>query len=76
MTGPHPLTRDAKGDEAHTAQYEIRFSKARQRRGLPGYAVFLVEAQGTAEEWLRGVSSHHTEEEAEAAMAKLEASQQ
>lgn len=55
------------------AEYKIQFSKARQARGLPCYGVFEIVKRGLADEWLRGVSAHHTEEEAEVALAKLEA---
>lgn len=52
------------------AKYEIRFSKERQKRGLPCYAV--MEEIDIGELWV-GRSAHHTEQEAEAALAELKA---
>lgn len=50
------------------AKYEIRFSRARQMRGLNAYGLFEV----VDEHFLRGISDHKTEEDAEAAKAALE----
>jgi hypothetical protein len=51
-----------------TNQYKIRFSKARQCRGLKAWAVFeIVDPQ-----FSRAVSSHDTEAEASAAKTILE----
>lgn len=49
------------------AEYEIKFSKARQARGLPGYAVMRLEARDQDGEFWQGISSHHTAKEAAAA---------
>lgn len=50
--------------------YEIKYNRARDRRGLKPYAVFeIVDA-----EFSRGVSDHWTREDAEAAKSQLERS--
>lgn len=53
------------------AEYEIKFSKARQVRGLPAYAVMRLEARDEQGEFWKGVSAHNTEAEAEAFLATL-----
>ena len=55
-------------------EYLIKHCKVRQRKGLRAWAVFEVHPSHDPElftEVLIGVSSHDTQEEAEAAMAAL-----
>lgn len=54
------------------AEYEVRFSKVRFTRGKPAYAVMRLEARDEEGDFWKAVSEHRTEEEAEAAKAKLE----
>lgn len=49
-------------------QYEIRFDKTRQKKGLKAWGVFEVVDAGFS----RGLSQHQTEGEAEAALAALQ----
>lgn len=54
-------------------EYEIRFSKQREARGLPAWAIMRMEAQDADGELWRGIKSYRTAEEAHAALVELKA---
>lgn len=51
------------------AEYKINFSKARQARGLPCYAVMRLEAGDEYNELWKTISAHDSKAEAEIALA-------